>query len=48
MMLEILVAHLEKVCGFVEKTQKEGEQPEIKPKSGLLKSMEDTNIEEIL
>jgi len=40
MMLEILVSHLEKVCGLPD--------GEIKPGSNLAKSIEDTNLDEIV
>mmetsp|Transcript_28541 Transcript_28541/g.43153 ORF Transcript_28541/g.43153 Transcript_28541/m.43153 type:complete len:136 (+) Transcript_28541:7136-7543(+) len=42
MMLEILVSHLERVCGVADSTKSSPELP------GLAKPIEDTNIEEII
>lgn len=40
MMLEILVSHLERVCGLPD--------AEMKPGTSLAKSLEDTNLDEIV
>ena len=49
MMLEILVTHLEKVCGLDQKTLNEyKDKPRSHRSRNLSKPIEDTNLEEII